>query len=418
MSIPLLNFIETRKSVSSDDNQFTFEKLKEELSNILGAGLVVREDDNVGLFYYDACTSVAFKELSPENQELANSLRSCFVDKETLNILATQYNNVIYNRDAIEYVKSKQWKNIVVSRCYEGTMVTVFNHKDKWYVSTRRCIDANTSRWGSKTYRELFTETMDFDFEELDKQYFYLFIIVHRDNNNIVINSSDTRHLRLCYVVEKATLKEKNDYEYLDRSVFKFSNIDEALKYLHKVNREDIQRKKVSTEGLILRVYDGEKYNSPFKILKLQTDIYQKISERKANTSNIYLVLLHFYQKDQLKTYARYFTDDMSIITTMHQAMQDLAGELLHIYHLTRNKNNSDLYTALPAVYKSMLYSLHSLYKKNQRTVTVHDVYHYLKEADIYVLGKLFTCRNDCVEFKSANVRLVSELIKKQQSSN
>ena len=411
MAIPLVHFIETRKT-ELGDNEFTFAEFKDQLVENLGNGLTIKEDNDVALIYYDGCGSDSYKSLTPENQELAISLRSCIIDKSTLEVLATQYNNIIYNEDAVEYVKRKSWNNIVISKCHEGTLVTVFYHK-KWYVCTRRCLDSNTSKWGTKTYGELFNETLDFDFEELDKNYFYLFIIVHHDNNNIIKHSPGTQKLLLCNVTEKVSLRENFEYKYLDKDELEFSNIDDVFRYLHNINRNDIRNKTISSEGLILKVYDGEKHKSPFKILKLQTHIYRKVAEAKPNTSNIYHILLNFYQNDQLSKLVRYFTDDLTITNKIDKAIKDLAQEILNIYHITRNKNNEELYGALTSVYKKVLYDLHGQFKLNKRSVGVHDVYYYLKGIETTFLRKLLIERPDTIkEFKSSNIYNIAQLLK------
>ena len=47
-----------------------------------------------------------------------------------------------------------------------------------------------------------------------------------------------------------------------------------------------IDKKKVTNEGFILKYYTGEPFKSPFVILKLQTELYQKITTMKPNRSN------------------------------------------------------------------------------------------------------------------------------------
>ena len=46
----------------------------------------------------------------------------------------------------------------------------------------------------------------------------------------------------------------------------------------------------------------------------------------------------------------------------INNAFNTLSKELLDIYHLTRNKKNSNLYGSLPSSYKKMLYILHKTY--------------------------------------------------------
>ena len=74
-------------------------------------------------------------------------------------------------------------------------------------------------------------------------------------------------------------------------------------------------------------------------MIKLQTEMYQKISKIKPNNSNIYQCYLELYQKDKLQFYlpfvTKYYYD---IIKRINNSMRTLSKEILNIYHVTRKK--------------------------------------------------------------------------------
>ena len=43
-----------------------------------------------------------------------------------------------------------------------GTLLSVFYHNDKWYISTRRCLNSQDSVWGSekKSHYQMFMEVL------------------------------------------------------------------------------------------------------------------------------------------------------------------------------------------------------------------------------------------------------------------
>ena len=65
----------------------------------------------------------------------------------------------------------------VAEQFIEGTMINVF-YSDGWNISTKKCVDAKTQfNLNEKmTYREMFLETMEFTFDELNTNYSYSFV--------------------------------------------------------------------------------------------------------------------------------------------------------------------------------------------------------------------------------------------------
>ena len=82
--------------------------------------------------------------------------------------------------------------------------------------------------------------------------------------------------------------------------------------------------------------------------------------------------------------------------------MSTMSREILDIYHMTRNKNNSELYNILPNNYKKLLYQLHSDYILQKNTINnftkisigVNDVYNKLKKLDTSMLINLYLERD------------------------
>ena len=75
------------------------------------------------------------------------------------------------------------FENTKFYNSYEGCLIRVFNHDDKWYISTHKKLDANHSRWASrKSYGELFHESVDWDevLKKLDPSRGYLFLLENK----------------------------------------------------------------------------------------------------------------------------------------------------------------------------------------------------------------------------------------------
>ena len=150
----------------------------------------IKENDDVALIYNNDVShdnNINNEEQLVDNFEF--NCRSVVVDKANLGIIASQFNKILYNQDAIQFLQDKDWSKVVVQKCYEGTMITLFYHKDRWYITRRRCLDANESSWiKEKSYLEMFNESIEgkMSLDDLDKDNVYYFVLIHHKNKNIV----------------------------------------------------------------------------------------------------------------------------------------------------------------------------------------------------------------------------------------
>ena len=420
----------------------SFEELKNEILKKDETGnqiysLSLKEDDDLCIIYYN--NTVQNKNQEPFITELENSCRSIVLDKKLLKPIVTQYNKIVYNADTLEFIKDKNWNDFIVQKCYEGTLIMVFNHENKWYMTTRRCLNAQDSSWiKNNSYYEMFTDAMKdkFTYEELNANYCYHFVLVHHKNKNIVTYNSfgkDYKELFHILTTEKYTLNEINctindKIKYIENE--KFKSLSDLITALNTQNELDRSYQKVTSEGYVLKYYTGKLYQSPFITLKLQTDIYDTIMKLKPNNSNIYQCFLELYQRDKLNDFLPYFTKyGNEVIKRIHLSMQNISKEILDLYHMTRNKQNNEIYEQLPNQYKKCLYDIHGLYIKNRtgdfnngvdtqqfgsiKSINVFNVYHYLKNLPPNELRQIYYDRIQLVNnttFKFINKNCINSL--------
>jgi len=380
--------------------------------------LQLKDDDNLCLIYYTNLPS------DSTNSELENSCRSIIIEKSTLKPVVSQGNKILYNNDTLDFLADKDWSHVTVQRCFEGTLLVVFNYNDKWYVTTRRCLDAQDSKWVmGNSYYDMFVDAMSgvFTFDELNKDYCYHFVLIHSKNKNIVSYTwlgKDYAELLHVMTTEKYTL---NEVHHTINSMVRFveeesfESLFELQQELARQNDLDVKYQRVTTEGYILRYYYGEIHNSPFVNLKLQTEIYETIMRLKPNNSNINQCFLELYQIDKLADFLPFFTRyGGEVVRRINNSMKNVAKEVLDLYHATRNKKNDELYNSLTNVYKKCIYELHGQYIKNRRqdftdgvdtksmettrAINVFDVYNYLKALPPKDLRQLYFDRMSLLE--------------------
>ena len=80
------------------------------------------------------------KYANKHKSKLEMECRSVVIDRTTQNIICYSCPTPIYNMDAVHYM----WKNQHNAKqsyvCYEGSLMSLFNYNNMWYLSSRKCI--------------------------------------------------------------------------------------------------------------------------------------------------------------------------------------------------------------------------------------------------------------------------------------
>jgi len=150
----------------------------------------------------------------------------------------------------------------------------------------------------------------------------------------------------------------------------KFSSYKDLIKKLKEIDELNRKITKITTEGFIIKFHSkNNKISSQdFKMFKLQTDVYKILSYLKPNNPNISQCFLQLYQENKLLEVLPYFTRfSKEIMFRIDKSIRTISKEMLHLYHITRQKKNRSIYDSLPKSYKSTLYHLHGLYIENKK---------------------------------------------------
>lgn len=368
-----------------------------------------KENDNFFMLYYNDLIENGDRD--PNIVQFENNCRSVIIDKKTMTPVCSQYNRILYNDDAEQFLKDKDWSQVTIQKCHEGTYIILFfdQYENEWRVTTRRCLDAKESQWiKGKSYYTMFLEAIEskFSLDELDKNLCYHFVLLHHLNKNIVHYKDyverDYKDVYHVLTTEKGTLNQVdvriNDNVKFSEEERNFKNLNDLVKALNSIDQNNRQTHQVTTEGFVLRYYHGEPGKSNFTVLKFQTPIYQYIMKIKPNNSNIHQNYLELYQLNRLNMFLPYFTKyPKDVINRINVSMKTISGEVLDLYHLTRTnketgeKKNPELYNVLTDTYKRILFFLHGIFINRYKTeshangmgsnaINVNDVYHYLKD--------------------------------------
>jgi hypothetical protein len=383
---------------------------------------------------YESSTSNDFssKEITTQDvNRLKMECRSLIVDTELKEIVSYSCNTPICNLEAVNYLLNNKSSpkistNIEKFKCYEGTLLSLFKHKDRWHLSTRRNLNSKDSIWNNVSYYDLFLdvindnslESLDEFVEGLEESYCYYFILIHHKNKNIVDYTSkfSENYKKLCL----AFVRKKNDLSEIDISKILCDEEDNNLKnsinkilsmkniFLAEKIEQDIMNSVVSNafsfgksegdeknsedsiekmttcddEGVIIRIKNN---NNISHFLKIQTYSYQ-FNKAIGAEKNIFKGFLNLYQNNQLVNYLQGNSNLLpykKIINPLNiQESYDTVGiidsvfkvctsELYELFKIlwdirTGKQLDTEIYKILPKEYKTILYNIRGIYFKKK----------------------------------------------------
>ena len=109
-----------------------------------------------------------------------------------------------------------QYKDLIYEHLIDGTMINLFYANDEWIISTRSEIGGYNKWNNKKSFRQMFDECSQLDYETLDKTMSYSFVMRHTENRNI-----SPIHQNELFLVEV--------YEYKDNIIRRLSKSEYPL---------------------------------------------------------------------------------------------------------------------------------------------------------------------------------------------
>jgi hypothetical protein len=378
-------------------------------------GILSKDYDNL-LLLYTKYNSLIISELQRE-------CRSLIFDKNTFKIISYSCETPLLNNNGCEYLNDN---NNIISICYEGTYISIFNYNNKWYLSTRRCLQNQDSDIKCKHY-DMFIEIINsMGFENfndfcntLNKNKSYYYTLIHYNNKHIIDYTDifGDNYMKLCLAsIRNNMLCEENIYinpiysnDCYTSTCF-ITDLNYNLNNFFRSNQ--IVYDKSLCEGVIIRSFDP--VMNKYKLIKLQYLTYQ-FHQHKIN--NLYISLLFLYQNNKLNDYILYYNlyqniniNNISYNTTslITKVFEVLGLELYDLYNnlwekinddnqkLIYIQKNKDLYDKLPSNYKTILYNIRGIYFKSNNII-MKPIINYLKQIDVKKLCSLLKSRSTII---------------------
>ena len=390
----------------ADNNLKDCQHLKDNLHNL---GIIMKDypEDNLILLYNKFNYNM--------KKKLELECRSIVLNRTTFEIVCYTCPTPIYNINAMNFLVKNSTENKDIYECYEGALLSIFYFNDKWFVSSRRCINKSNNLDDNKHFK-MFNDVLVHDgyksFENfttfLNKNLSYYFTLIHHEDENIV-NYNLTfgeNYKKLCFVFARDRLTQKEykseeiDNNFISENIFLPTKLENEKEF-DKHNMSENILEPPNTEGIVIKVNN--------LLLKLQTLNYQ-FHNSIGNNKNIYKGFLKLYQTNNLKSYLEK-NDKFSRITNpintsesfdtlgiIDSIFKVLTTELHELFSLIWNEDtmehlNTNLYKILPSIYKTLLYQIKGIYYKNNNTINYRLIYNYLKKIECDDLENLLKNR-------------------------
>lgn len=241
----------------------------------------------------------------------------------------------------------------------DGTMINMFYKYDKWMISTRSEIGGYNKWNNKKTFRQMFDECCDIDYDKLDKDCSYSFVMRHKDNRNISpIKENEIYLVEIYKFDDKITRLLIKDYP---KDIPKIDNLS-FIPNKNLFNTFDIK-------GFTIK-----ENNKRFKFVN---PIFEKVKCLNPNTNNNLLNYVELRQNGNLKEYLKYYPEYSNIFDEYRNNIHILSNELFNNYknlYINKKITRKDI----PYYLKPLIDDIHKIYLKNKIPIKWNDIKDYI----------------------------------------
>jgi len=324
---------------------------------------VVDEDQSLKLYSYTECSKTC--------DDLTKLQRSVVKDTEgNLVAISLPYTDeyiVTHEPETVE-IDLKEY-NVYPS--VEGTLMRVFHHKDKWYITTNRKLDAFKSYWSSHfSFGQLFVtnvlhiykeNNIESFFQRLDTNKIYFFLLKPTTESRIVchIDSNSPSLYFVGTLNKEKTLEEYGGLE-MDEKVLPeiarmesitFDTVEEMMEYVKNVNVWQYQ-------GVILF------HKSKNKQIKFMNEYYKQLWGVRNNNPNLFLRYFEIRKdKKKLETFFKLYPKFVSMADRFENEIIEVGK---HLHHAYVERYIRKQYVSLPKQEYVILKKAHDWHNENR----------------------------------------------------
>lgn len=253
----------------------------------------------------------------------------------------------------------------------EGTMINVFHDGDKWRISTRSKLDAETTFRvegdHNKSFAEMFEDALletNMSLDLLDRKYCYSFVVQHPSNRIVAPVLKPQLVLCAVYHIEDNVIKEIGVHDNPELDImFRKSSV----RYIELYDSYDLQNAPYYVQGLVWKV-DGKRY-------KVRNQSYNYVRSLRGNQAKLQY---HYYclrRENRVHEFLNFFPEYENHFQKYEQELHVFASNLyqhyVNYYIYKRNQSN-------PYELKNHMHNLHQIYHHTRNNMNMYVVQTYI----------------------------------------
>ena len=357
--------------ITNNDNNITNNdtKVTNNNSNIDKCARELFDKYGIKLRYNQDLLILRYYRWSPnfcETEPLLNCCRGTILERSSLEPICYTFQKRLTYDNFKELVT---YSNISIYQYYDGTMINLYYYNNNWCYSTKGILDADQSKWRTDlSFRQLFENTCQLDYQMMDTNYCYSFVLQHQ-TNRIISNIKKNRVILV--LVRNRKTGELIDLANLSNSLGK--NIEPAKRIsILTIGRgydylEDyVNQMNYNQAGVIIygntdgSDKTGRSFHQKHQLrTRLMSTDYLKAAKLRGNYQSLEknLLLLDY---SQTKDYLTYFPEDKEYTQYLRHTINDIVNQLLYYY---QQINIYKQYIEIPPHLRKTVHLLHDLYK-------------------------------------------------------
>ena len=339
-------------------SKLLYNKNFEEIKNIVSKEpyyLQVKEDPS----NKDLYMLVYNNDKSDFSNPVVNECRGIILEKNTNKIVCYTFNK----KTNFEWDHNDNIYNSI-----DGTQIKVYYYNNQWNYSTTRCINADNAYWYSdKSFLKLFNECLEnynFDFNKLNIEYCYSFVICHKENRIVTKYNENklyhvlTRNLQNMKIIEDEIGIPKPNKINLNSK-------DELEKLLHIEDSKN--------EGIF--IWKDGKHN------KIKFNSYLRIKNMRTNTKDPLYEYLKNVCENRKDEYIKEFSEYEDNFKNYEKKISMIINKL-HYNYMESYVHKNKLIKQVNKLYHKHIRELHNIYKNENKKITKDMVRNYVLNLD------------------------------------
>lgn len=286
------------------------------------------------------------------------------------------------NLDAFK-TKYSELSNLVAEEYVEGTMINLFWNATEWELSTRSTIGGKIIFFQDYdkliTFRNMFIETCNetkLEFDNLDKRYFYSFVMQHPKNRIVKPIYEKMLYLVKVYKIENYKVIDINR-EFIHDEYFNGTTVKLPEKY-NFTSYDDLESHHCSMNsrydnvGVMLHSNTGERS-------KMRNPSYEHVRKLRGNQPKLQYEYLSLRKTGNMKEFLKYYPEYKKEFNEYREQLHEYTTTLYYNYVSCYINKENPLNKFLPQ-FRTNMYNLHQTYINDLRPEKKHIAYKLVVE--------------------------------------